>query len=96
MHQRAVSVRSLVLIGTTHPRDFDLSRVAIPVARIYGTLDGVTPLDAMRRNAHLLPPTTRWVAIEGGNHAQFAWYRFQLGDNRAAITRCWRRWAVDG
>lgn len=87
VHQRAVPVQGLVLIGTTHPRDFDLSRVAIPVTRIYGTLDGVAPLDAMRRNAHLLPGTTRWVAIEGGNHTQFAWYRFQLGDNRAAVTR---------
>jgi hypothetical protein len=35
----------------------------------------------------LLPPGTRWVAIEGGNHGQFGWYGEQAGDNLANISR---------
>ena len=27
-----------------------------------------------------LPPDAEWVAIEGGNHAQFGWYGPQSGD----------------
>jgi NAD(P)-dependent dehydrogenase (short-subunit alcohol dehydrogenase family) len=30
---------------------------------------------------------TTWVAIQGGNHAQFGWYGDQSGDNPATITR---------
>jgi hypothetical protein len=35
----------------------------------------------------LLPAETRWVTIEGGNHAQFGWYRPQSGDHPATISR---------
>jgi hypothetical protein len=34
----------------------------------------------------LLPPTTTYVAIEGGNHAGFGWYGPQAGDNPATIS----------
>jgi len=77
----------LVLIATTHPRDFDLSRSSLHVTKIYGTRDRIAPHERMLRNAHLLPPQTRWIAIQGGNHAQFGWYRFQLGDASADISR---------
>ena len=30
---------------------------------------------------------THWVAIEGGNHAQFGWYGPQSGDGTATISR---------
>jgi hypothetical protein len=35
----------------------------------------------------LLPPTTRWVLIEGGNHSQFGRYGFQPGDRFASVDR---------
>jgi hypothetical protein len=41
----------------------------------------------VKANAKYLPPQTRWVVIEGGNHSQFGYYGFQLGDNRATISR---------
>jgi hypothetical protein len=34
----------------------------------------------------LLPSTTRWVALEGGNHAQFGWYGPQSGDRPATLS----------
>jgi DNA-directed RNA polymerase omega subunit len=37
--------------------------------------------------APLLPPGTRFIPIEGGNHAQFGWYGDQNGDNPATISR---------
>ena len=54
---------------------------------IYGTRDGLTTGDKIEASRPLLPPDTAWVAIEGGNHAQFGWYGPQSGDNPATISR---------
>jgi len=80
---------ALVLVGTTHPKDTssDLSASKIPVTKIVGTEDGVAPEARSRENARFLPPTTQWVVIQGGNHAQFGHYGPQLGDRPASITR---------
>jgi pimeloyl-ACP methyl ester carboxylesterase len=75
----------LVLIGTTHPRDVDLSDLRVLVTKVVGTRDGIARPQAVEANAHLLPASTRWVRIEGGNHSQFGWYGFQPGDRFARI-----------
>lgn len=54
---------------------------------IYGTLDGVATPAEVRGASSLLPPTARFIPIEGGNHAQFGWYGDQAGDNPATISR---------
>jgi pimeloyl-ACP methyl ester carboxylesterase len=54
---------------------------------IYGTRDGLATPAKVDASRPLLPGDTRWVAIEGGNHAQFGWYGVQAGDNPAGITR---------
>ncbi len=78
---------ALVLVGTTHPRDFSLAATRLAVTKLYGTRDGVAPMARVLANAELLPPGTRWVRIEGGNHSQFAEYGLQPGDHRASIPR---------
>jgi pimeloyl-ACP methyl ester carboxylesterase len=80
------SLSGLVLIGTTHPRDVDLSALTVPVTKIIGTRDGVAPERKSDANRQLLPQTTRWIRIEGGNHSQFGWYGFQPGDHFAGIS----------
>ena len=80
-------VAGLVLIGTTHPRDQDLSRLTIPVTKIYGSHDGVAPVERVLANRRLVPGQTRWIEIPGGNHSQFGHYGHQLFDGRAAMTR---------
>lgn len=78
---------SLVLLGTTHPRDFDLSQSPIRVLKLYGTSDGVAnPADVLA-NRRKLPATAQLVPILGGNHSQFGYYGFQLGDHKATISR---------
>jgi pimeloyl-ACP methyl ester carboxylesterase len=74
-----------VLIGTSHPRDHDLSQLAIDVTKVAATKDNVAG-PAQFETARL-PASTRWVRIEGGNHAQFGHYGYQLFDGRATITR---------
>lgn len=80
-------VAGLMLIGTTHPRDHNLSSARFPVLKVAGTRDCVAPLDDAQANGRNLPPTTTWSIIEGANHAQFAYYGRQLGDCAAEISR---------
>lgn len=84
---RAGSIAGLLLIGTTHPRDVNLSSLPWPVTKVIGTKDGIAPLEKVEANKSLLPVTTHWVRIEGGNHSQFGWYGFQPFDHFAGITR---------
>jgi pimeloyl-ACP methyl ester carboxylesterase len=77
----------LLLIGTTHPRDHDLSSLRIPILKVSGTRDCVADLKDSKANAAKLPPQAVWTTIIGANHAQFGYYGSQLGDCRATISR---------
>lgn len=59
----------------------------VPVVSIYGTADGVATQQEIDASRPLLPADTRFIAIEGGNHAQMGWYGPQGGDNPASISR---------
>lgn len=78
---------ALVLVGTTHPKADDLSRLTLPVTKVYATHDGIAPVERVMSNRRLLPAATRWVEIAGGNHSQFGHYGHQLFDGEAAISR---------
>lgn len=78
---------ALVLLGTTHPRQQDLSALPMPVTKVHASNDGVAPPQRTLANKRLLPASTRWVSIEGGNHSQFGHYGHQLMDGKATISR---------
>lgn len=80
-------IDKLILIGTTHPKNISLADSQIPILKIYGTNDGVADEKSVFENRSKLPKTAKFIKIEGGNHCQFGYYGFQLGDNQAAITR---------
>lgn len=75
----------VVLIGSEHPRDIDLSSVPVPVALIAGTRDGLTRTDDIAKAQARLPSHARLIWIEGGNHSQFAWHGYRPGDRTASI-----------
>jgi len=83
------SLRGVIIAGSTHPRDVDLSHSRLAISKIVATMDGIAPLDVSGSPARrrLLPPDATWHRIEGGNHSQFGWYGTQLGDGTARITR---------
>jgi poly(3-hydroxybutyrate) depolymerase len=85
--QNPESVPGLVLWASYPATSDDLSGHDLAVTSIYGTLDGLATVDKIAASRPLLPPGTVWVAIEGGNHAQFGWYGPQRGDNLATISR---------
>ena len=80
------AVEGLVLWAAYPASTDDLSGYDIVVTSVYGTLDGLSTGSKIDASRLLLPDATTWVAIEGGNHAQFGDYGVQAGDNLAAIT----------
>jgi pimeloyl-ACP methyl ester carboxylesterase len=60
---------------------------ALAVSSISATNDGLATPDKIDASRPLLPASTTWLPIQGGNHAQFGWYGPQPGDGQATISR---------
>jgi len=78
---------AMVLVGTTHPKQENLSSLPMPVTKVYASNDGVAPPNRTLSNKGLLPKDTQWVEIKGGNHSQFGHYGHQLSDGYATVSR---------
>ena len=78
---------ALVLVATTHPKSDGIAWLTLPVTKVYGSKDGVAPIERVRANRELLPKQTRWVLIHGANHSQFGHYGHQLLDGTATLSR---------
>lgn len=77
-----------LLLWAAYPAESDdLSQRELEVVSIYGTRDGLATTEKIEASRPLLPPDTVWIAVEGGNHAQFGWYGAQRGDREATISR---------
>ena len=66
-HQNPGAVAGLALWASYPASSDDLSGNDLAVASIYGTRDGLATGDEIAASRPLLPPDTRWTAIEGGN-----------------------------
>lgn len=75
-----------VVFWASYPADDSLKNKNIPAISIFGTNDGLATTEKLDESKSLLLPDTKFVAIEGGNHAQFGSYGFQDGDNEASIS----------
>ena len=75
-----------VVFWASYPADDSLKTKNIPAVSIYGTNDGLATGDTLDASRDLLLPDTKFIAIEGGNHAQFGSYGPQAGDNEATIS----------
>ena len=86
-YQHPDQVAGLALWAAYPAANNSLADRALPGVSIYGTRDGLATGGQIDASRPLLPANTRFVAIEGGNHAQFGWYGKQSGDNEATIPR---------
>lgn len=75
-----------VIFYASYPQGDELKDSNIEVTSIYGSLDGVADLEKIIGSKDLLPTSTTFVEITGGNHAQFGSYGEQSGDNPAEIS----------
>jgi dienelactone hydrolase len=79
-------VDGLVLWASFAQASDSLAEADLAVASVYGTLDGLATVEDIEASRVTLPPDAAFVAIEGGNHAQFGWYGAQAGDNPATVS----------
>lgn len=80
------TVQGLVLWAAYPAESDDLSPSDLAVVSIHASQDGVADVDTILASQSLLPTSTSWVLIEGGNHAGFGWYGPQPGDNPRTIS----------
>ena len=85
--QHPEQIEGLVLWASYPAGSDDLSGQDLAVVSIYGTRDGLATPEKVEASRPLLPADADWIAIDGGNHAQFGWYGPQSGDNPATISR---------
>ena len=69
----------------SYPADESLKNAKIKVLSIYGTRD-MAGMGKFEETRSLMPANTKYVVIQGGNHAQFGSYGVQAGDNRPEIS----------
>jgi pimeloyl-ACP methyl ester carboxylesterase len=78
-------ITGLFLLGTSHPRDFDLSDRSIPTIKLYGELDGLASVSEVMENKNKLPKNADLIEIKGGHHSQFGYLGKLLTDESANI-----------
>ncbi|MFW5714707.1 MAG: alpha/beta hydrolase [Brevefilum sp.] len=81
------SVEGLILWAAYPADNNDLSGTDLEVLSIYASNDEVASLEEIQDSKTRLPEDTRFVEIEGGNHAGFGWYGPQNGDGILEISK---------
>ena len=60
--------------------------INVPVLSVLGTNDGIINMESYKKAKPMVKDNFTEVLIDGGNHAQFAYYGPQKGDGEAKIT----------
>lgn len=79
-------MKGLFLLGTSHPRDIDLSMLQIPALKLYAEYDGLASVQEVMDNKNKLPANATQIMIPGGNHSQFGYLGKLLTDESATIS----------
>lgn len=87
LYQHPDSFAGLVLLASYPASSDDLSSYAGKVLSLSGSLDGLATPAKIEASKALLPVNTRFLQLQGGNHAYFGWYGNQSADNTATISR---------
>jgi hypothetical protein len=80
------TLKDYFYLGTSHPRDIDLSTYTIPTIKIYAEKDGLASVPEVMKNKSKLPQNAKLILIKGGNHSQFGYLGKLLTDNSADIS----------
>jgi dienelactone hydrolase len=86
-YQNPGVAQGLVLWAAYPASSDDLSVQNLDVLSMIGSRDGLGTGEGVENTRQLLPESTNFVVIDGGNHAQFGSYGEQPGDTEAAITQ---------
>ena len=79
--------KGLFLLGSSNPKDIDLSNLDVPTMKLYAEKDGLASVEEVMQFKDKLPKNTNMVLIKGGNHSQFGYLGTLFMDNAADISR---------
>ena len=79
-------IDAIALWDSYPPDSADLSDNTISAISIFGTTNNFPNTENFNGKKHLLPADTRFIGIEGANHAQFGDYGPQKGDVAATMS----------
>jgi pimeloyl-ACP methyl ester carboxylesterase len=85
--QNPGKVDGLILLAAYPASNQSLADTNLPVLSISASQDGLATPEKIQASRALLPASTVFYEIIGGDHAQFGWYGPQSGDNPARIIR---------
>ncbi|MHC1740816.1 MAG: alpha/beta hydrolase [Anaerolineaceae bacterium] len=87
LYKHQTNFSGLVFLASYPASSDDLSNYLGKVLSLSGSLDGLATPAKIDASKLLLPGSSRFVEIQGGDHAFFGWYGPQAGDQAATITR---------
>lgn len=77
-----------LILNASYPAENNsLKDKNIKVLSIYAEKDGLATIEEIDKSRDFLSTNTKYVLIDGGNHAQFGYYGPQKGDLEADISR---------
>ncbi len=79
-------VKGVIFLASYPANSADFSSSDVPFLSIFAENDGLTTGKDIEESKKLLPPSTVFHEIEGGNHAGFGMYGPQKGDGEANIS----------
>lgn len=80
-------IKGLALWAAYPANSTNISDQKIPVVSIYGSREVKVTNESVGERAHLLPPDTLYIVIEGGDHHQFGSYEINPKDHLATTSR---------
>ncbi len=87
LYKHPADFSGLVFLASYPANSNNLKDYAGDILSLSGSLDGLATPEKIAASKALLPDSTKFVVIEGGDHAYFGWYGDQKGDNPATISR---------
>jgi hypothetical protein len=73
VHENPGRFKGLFLMGSSNPKDINLSNMTIPCVKLYAERDGLASVDEVMQFKGNLPEGSELIMIKGGNHSQFGY-----------------------
>lgn len=87
-------VEGIIFLGSYPSKSSDFTDIDMPILSLYAEYDGLSTVEKIKENEHLLSKETTMHKIKGGNHAQFGMYGKQKGDKEAKISAIEQQWEM--
>lgn len=85
VYENPTHFSSLILLASYPAKSNALNDYQIKVLSLWASRDALVTKEKIETHKKYLPSDTKYVEIQGGNHAQFGSYGEQKGDNKADI-----------